>query len=85
MDLEKQFEKAEVDVLNLSRRPNNETLLRLYGYHKQAMKGDAPAEGPTNIFDVVAKAKYEAWSKQRGRSRDESMKDYVELVEGLKK
>jgi acyl-CoA-binding protein len=85
MDFEKQFKKAEADVMNLSRRPGNETLLRLYGYHKQVMKGDAPTEGPTNIFDFVAKAKYEAWSKQRGRSRDECMKDYIDLVEQLRK
>ena len=44
MQLEEQFKKAEADVMNLSRRPDNETLLRLYGYHKQATKGDAPAE-----------------------------------------
>ena len=85
MQLEEQFKKAEADVMNLSRRPDNETLLRLYGYHKQATKGDAPAEGPTNIFDFVGKAKYEAWSRHRGRSRFECIQDYVNLVEELKK
>jgi acyl-CoA-binding protein len=84
MNLEEQFKQAESDVANLSFRPDNETLLRLYSFHKQAMKGDAPEEGPSNMFDFVSKAKHEAWSQQRGRTKEQCMENYVALVEELK-
>jgi diazepam-binding inhibitor (GABA receptor modulator, acyl-CoA-binding protein) len=84
MNLEEQFKKAEADVANLSFRPDNDTLLRLYGFHKQVMKGDAPDEDPSGMFDFVGKAKYEAWNKQKGRTKEQCMTDYIALVEELK-
>ena len=43
------------------------------------VNGDAPAP-----FDFVAKAKYEAWSGNKGKSREAAMKEYVQLVDKLK-
>jgi diazepam-binding inhibitor (GABA receptor modulator, acyl-CoA-binding protein) len=85
MTLEEQFKQAEGDVQKLKSRPDNNTLLRLYSYHKQAMKGDAPDEGPTNIFDFVGKAKYEAWKNAKGLSTEQAMQEYVNLVNELLK
>ena len=42
------------------------------------------AEPPANPFDFVAKAKYEAWSGLKGKSKEEAMNEYVSLVEKLK-
>ncbi len=84
MNLEEQFKQAEADLMKLHHKPDNNTLLQLYSYHKQAMKGDAPEKDPSGMFDLVGKAKFAAWASQRGRSSEECMKSYIELVEKLK-
>lgn len=84
MELQQQFEQAEKDVNNLSSRPSNEILLQLYSLHKQAMVGDVNIDPPSNPFDIVGKAKYQAWSQQKGKSKEDCMKEYVALVQKLK-
>jgi diazepam-binding inhibitor (GABA receptor modulator, acyl-CoA-binding protein) len=78
-----QFEQAQKDVNDLSTRPNNDTLLKLYAYFKQATSGDASGERPGG-FDFVRQAKFDAWAKVKGTSQQEAMKHYVELVASLK-
>ncbi|MBK7433977.1 MAG: acyl-CoA-binding protein [Chitinophagaceae bacterium] len=84
MELKTLFEQAVADSKNLSQKPDNETLLQLYSLYKQATEGDAAAEGPSNPFDFVGKAKHEAWSGLRGTSAEKAMADYVALVGRLK-
>lgn len=84
MDLKSQFEQAAADSKNLSEKPSNETLLQLYSLYKQATEGDVNAEPPSNPFDFVAKAKYEAWAGLKGTTQDNAMTGYVELVNRLK-
>lgn len=84
MELKEQFEKAAADSKNLSAKPDNETLLQLYSLYKQATEGDVSSEGPSNPFDFVGKAKYEAWASLKGKAKDAAMGEYVALVEKLK-
>lgn len=56
----------------------------LYSLYKQATEGDSPAEGPSNPFDFVAKAKYNAWSELKGKTPENAMNDYIALVQKLK-
>jgi diazepam-binding inhibitor (GABA receptor modulator, acyl-CoA-binding protein) len=84
MDLNDLFHKATEDSKTLSEKPSNDTLLQLYSLYKQATEGDNVAEPPTNQFDFVAKAKYEAWNGLKGKSRDDAMREYVELINKLK-
>jgi acyl-CoA-binding protein len=84
MELQQSFEQAVIESKQLSRKPDNATLLRLYSLYKQATEGDAPAESGAGAFDFVAKAKHEAWDELRGKSREEAMQEYVALVEELK-
>ncbi len=84
MVLKETFEKAVADSKLLTSRPDNDTLLRLYSLYKQATEGDSPDAGPSNPFDFVGKAKYDAWEKLQGTSADDAMTKYVELVESLK-
>lgn len=84
MELVELFEKAVADSKSLSEKPSNETLLQLYSLYKQATEGDNTSDPPSNPFDFVAKAKYEAWSDQTGKSKDQAMKEYVDLVNKLK-
>lgn len=82
--VQESFEKAVADSKLLSKKPDNNTLLKLYSLYKQATQGDADDDGPTNAFDFVGKAKYEAWDAIRGKSKDAAMDEYVQLVEALK-
>jgi diazepam-binding inhibitor (GABA receptor modulating acyl-CoA-binding protein) len=84
MDLKEQFEQAAADSKNLPSKPDNETLLQLYSLYKQGSMGDVNTEPPSNPFDFVGKAKYEAWASLKGKPTDDAMKDYAELVKKLK-
>lgn len=84
MELKEQFEKAVVDSKALSEKPSNDTLLQLYSLYKQATEGDVNTDPPSNPFDFVNKAKYEAWSGLKGKTKEVAMEEYVALVEKLK-
>lgn len=84
MELKELFEKAVADSKTLSAKPDNETLLQLYSLYKQSTEGDVNTEPPTNPFDFVNKAKHEAWSSLKGKSKEVAMQDYVNLVTKLK-
>jgi diazepam-binding inhibitor (GABA receptor modulator, acyl-CoA-binding protein) len=84
MELKEQFEQAAADSKNLPDRPSNDTLLQLYSLYKQATEGDVNTEPPSNPFDFVAKAKYQAWEALKGKSKETAMSEYVELVTKLK-
>ncbi|MFJ7565515.1 acyl-CoA-binding protein [Herminiimonas sp. NPDC097707] len=82
MSLQEQFDQALTDSKNLPERPDNLTLLKIYGLFKQA-GGDATGEQPA-MTDFVARAKWDAWNNLKGLSRDEAMQQYVDLVNDLK-
>ncbi len=84
MELKAQFEKAVSESKSLSQKPDNETLLQLYSLYKQATEGDINTEPPTNMFDFVNKAKHDAWSSLKGKSKEEAMEAYTNLVNKLK-
>jgi acyl-CoA-binding protein len=84
MELKEKFEQAKNDSKSFSERPSNETLLQLYSLYKQGAIGDVDTDPPTNPFDFVAKAKYEAWANLKGKTKEVAMKEYVDLVEKLK-
>ncbi|HEU0153586.1 MAG TPA: acyl-CoA-binding protein [Arenimonas sp.] len=82
-DLKEQFQKAAQDVMNLAERPDNDTMLRLYGLYKQGAEGDVSGPKP-GFFDFVGTAKYEAWEKLAGTKPEDAMKKYVDLVKKLR-
>ena len=81
--LEDEFAAAPKEVQDLPERPDNETLLELYSFYKQATEGDVTGDKP-GAFDFKARAKYDAWEARKGMKRDVAMKAYVRLVEHLK-
>ncbi|HEY79910.1 MAG TPA: acyl-CoA-binding protein [Anaerolineae bacterium] len=82
-DLQARFEQAAKDALNLPARPDNDTLLKLYAYYKQATAGDVQGKRP-GFTDFAGRAKYDAWKKLKGMPQDMAMKRYITLVERLK-
>jgi diazepam-binding inhibitor (GABA receptor modulating acyl-CoA-binding protein) len=82
-DLQAKFEQAVADSKNLPEKPDNMTLLRLYALYKQASSGDAEGKRP-GFGDMVGRAKWDAWNGLAGKSKQDAMQEYVELVESLK-
>jgi acyl-CoA-binding protein len=81
-DLTTQFEEAAAASKQLPRRPDNETLLKLYALYKQGSAGDVSGPAPGG-FDFVGKAKYDAWTKLKGTAQDEARRQYIALVQQL--
>ena len=84
MELRQQFDRAVTESKDLSNRPSQGTLLQLYSLYKQANEGDVNTEPPANPFDFVAKAKYEAWESLKGKTKDQAMTEYIDLIMKLK-
>ncbi len=82
-DLQAQFDTAVAASKELSQRPDNDTLLQLYSLYKQATAGDVSGKRP-GFTDFVGRAKYDAWTKLKGTSRQDAMQSYVALVNKLK-
>ena len=82
-DLQQQFEQAQSDVKTLSGKPSNDDLLALYSLFKQATDGEAAKAKKPGRFDLVGKAKYEAWTKLAGTTADDAKQRYVAKVQQL--
>lgn len=81
-NLKKQFEAAVANSKNLSERPDNSTMLKIYALYKQATTGDN-AEKKPGFTDMVGRAKWDAWNGFKGVSNDDAMQQYVDLIESL--
>jgi diazepam-binding inhibitor (GABA receptor modulating acyl-CoA-binding protein) len=69
---------------SLAEKPGNDVLLQLYSLYKQATEGDVNIDPPANMFDFVARAKFNAWESLKGKPKEAAMQEYVELVAKLK-
>lgn len=82
--LQQQFETAVLESKGLPEKPSNDTLLKLYALYKQATIGDVNIDPPSNPFDMINKAKYNAWQALKGNKMEGAMQQYVALVDKLK-
>lgn len=82
-DLNTAFDQAVVDSKRLNKRPDNATMLKIYALYKQASAGDNNDKKPV-FSDMVARAKWEVWSRLRGTSQDDAMQRYIDLIEELR-
>ena len=81
-DLKKQFEAAAAASKNLSERPDNSTMLKIYALYKQASTGDNTEKKP-GFTDLVGKAKWEAWNGFKGVDTKAAMQQYIDLINSL--
>ena len=81
-DLNATFEAAVANSKNLSERPDNVTLLKIYALYKQATAGDNTEKKPS-FSDVVGRAKWDAWNGLKGTSQNDAMQQYVDLIKSL--
>ena len=82
-NLKAQFEAAVAASKQLPEKPDNMTLLKIYSLYKQASEGDVEGKRP-GFTDMVGRAKYDAWAAVKGKSNDEAMQEYIDLIESLK-
>lgn len=80
--LQEEFENAAARSKEFTKRPSNEELLELYALFKQATEGDVSGERPGG-FDFKAIAKFDAWEELKGKSKEQAMKQYIDLVDKL--
>ena len=82
MDIFANFEAAVKNSQELTKRPSNEELLKLYALYKQAIEGDVNGERPQG-FDFKAIAKFDAWRELKGTDKKVAMESYISLVREL--
>ena len=82
-DPKSKFEQAVADSKKLPEKPDNMTLLKIYSLYKQATEGDVEGKRP-GFTDMVGRAKWDAWNAIKGKSAEEAMQEYVDLIESLK-
>jgi acyl-CoA-binding protein len=76
------FENAVAATQELTQRPDNATLLKLYALYKQATQGDIQSTKP-GLTDLVGRAKWDAWNALKGTTADDAMQRYIDLVDTL--
>ncbi|XP_012274010.1 acyl-CoA-binding domain-containing protein 5-B isoform X2 [Orussus abietinus] len=86
MTTEEKFLAAANVIRNLPSKgafqPSHELQLRFYGYYKQATEG--PCQQPKPAFwEVMKKAKWDAWTRLGNMSRIEAMNNYVEELKKI--
>ena len=81
-DLKKKFETAAANSKNLSERPDNAPLLKIYALYKLGSTGDNADKKP-GFGDMVGRAKWDAWNGLKGTSQNDAMQQYVDLIASL--
>jgi carboxylesterase len=54
-------------------------MLELYALYKQSTSGDVSGSRP-GMMDIKGRAKYDAWAKRKGMTKDAAMEAYINLV-----
>lgn len=83
MALDDDFSAAKARVQKLS-KVGNEEMLKLYALFKQATEGDVKGSRP-GMMDFKGRAKFDAWSSQKGTAHDDAKRAYIGAVEQLEK
>ena len=81
-DLTLEFLNSAKQIKNCNKSFENDILLKLYGYYKQATIGDCDNQSPS-FWQVKEQAKWESWTAQKGMKKDHAMKRYVKVVSKL--
>lgn len=77
-DLAQRFADAQAKIKPVTGL-GNDVMLDLYALYKQAEAGDATGSRP-GMLDIRGRAKFDAWAKHKGMSKDAAMEAYISLV-----
>ena len=81
-NIEQRFLEAIERIKKSKNTLDNDTMLKLYGYYKQATIGDCNIECPS-FWQVKEQAKWNAWDNKRGKEKNYVMKQYIKLVDKI--
>ena len=81
MSLDSEFQAALAHSKSLPGQPPN-IQLKLYGLFKQATQGDVQGKRPGRL-ELRGRAKYDAWTKRSGQTRDEAKQAYIQAISAL--
>ncbi|KAM8901654.1 enoyl-CoA delta isomerase 2 isoform 1-T1 [Lycaon pictus] len=79
---QKDFESAMNQVKLLKKDPGNEVKLKLYALYKQTTEGPCNTPRP-GVFDLINKAKWDAWNALGNLPKETARQNYVDLVSDL--
>lgn len=79
LPLKQRFDSTCQHIQTTNPRLTQAQQLKLYGWYKQALLGDA-ADSSFSAWNVVAKAKYNAWKANQGMPRAAAMQAYIDFV-----
>lgn len=82
-DLQDRFKNASDESVKLAKTPDNATKLKMYALFKQGSQGDVQGARP-GFTDLIARTKYDEWTKLKGLGQEDAMQQYIDLVESLK-
>lgn len=77
-DLAQRFAEAQARIKPVTGL-GNDVMLEMYGLYKQATVGDATGDRP-GMLDLRGRAKFDAWARRKGMSRDAAMEAYIAVV-----
>jgi acyl-CoA-binding protein len=78
-DLAQRFADAQARVKPVTGL-GNDVMLDMYALYKQATVGDVSGSRP-GMLDLKGRAKYDAWTKRKGTTKDAAMTAYIALVD----
>jgi diazepam-binding inhibitor (GABA receptor modulating acyl-CoA-binding protein) len=81
-NLEQYFQDAVRDINNTTAKINPQTTLKLYGLYKQALFGDNTVVKP-HFFYFNSCKKWYSWKAEKGKSKIQAKKEYIEEVNEL--
>ena len=76
------FNQAANDASKLVGKVDDDTLLVIYGFYKQATIGDNNTEKPS-FFSFKETSKWNAWEKVKGMQKIQAQGNYIKLVKDL--
>lgn len=84
-DLDNKFAAAvkTVQTAEGDFKPSDALKLKLYALYKQASAGNAANGKKPSAFNLIAKAKYKAWSELGNMSQDEAKQQYIDAIAEL--
>lgn len=74
---------AAMKITDSNIKIDQNDMLELYGYYKQATEGDNLVDSVPLLTGFKQRAKHAAWKKCRGMSKEEAMQRYIQTVQKI--
>ncbi|MBE7632793.1 phosphatidylserine decarboxylase [Tenacibaculum finnmarkense genomovar ulcerans] len=81
--LDIQFKEAYEKASSIKEKLPPDTMLRLYSYYKQAVKGDMFALNDNDNDNLRNSFKFNAWIQLRGMNENQAKQEYINLVNSI--